>query len=110
MATSIIKNHCIICGKEIKALCKCEGCSQTFCFNHVDDDRQQLNKQLDEIEVTRDLFRQTLTEQTLDRQKHPLIEQINQWEEDSIDKIKQIAEEARQSIIKYTNEHRNKIN
>ncbi len=34
-------------------------------------------------------------------QKHPLINQINKWEEDSIEKIKQTAEESRQKLINY---------
>jgi hypothetical protein len=79
MATATIKNRCVICNKE-KASFKCEGCSQTFCYNHVTDHRQQLNKQLEEIEIMRDLFRQTLTEKSADTQKHPSIQQINRWE------------------------------
>jgi sugar lactone lactonase YvrE len=108
MSAVITKNRCVVCNKE-KASFKCEGCSQTFCYNHVTDHRQELNKQLDEIEVIRDLFRQTLTEQNDDSQKHPLIQQINKWEQDSIKKIQQTADEARQLIFKYTNEHINKI-
>jgi transposase-like protein len=101
MATSTIKNRCVICGKE-KASFKCEGCSQTFCYKHVNDHRQELNKQLDVIEVTRDLLRQTLNEQTVDPQQHPLIQQINQWEQDSIRKIEQTAKEAKELILKHT--------
>jgi len=104
MATSRIKSRCVICGKE-KASVRCEGCSQTFCYRHINDHRQQLNKQLDEIEVTRDLFRQTLSQQTLDLKKHPLIQQINKWEQDSIRIIKQTAEDSRQLIFQHTNEH-----
>src|SRR5690348_2978021 len=63
MATATGKARCVICEKE-KSTLRCEGCLQTFCYNHVADHRQQLSKQFDEIEVTRDLFRQTLTEQT----------------------------------------------
>ncbi len=51
---------------------KCGGCLQEFCFNHWGDHRQELSKHLDKIEVSRDLFRQTLTEQTTDQQKHAL--------------------------------------
>ena len=50
MATSTIKNRCIICDKE-KASFRCEGCLQTFCNKHCNDHRQELSKQLDEIEV-----------------------------------------------------------
>ena len=108
MATTTIKNRCVICGKE-KASLKCEGCSQTFCNKHFNDHRQELSKQLDEIEITRDILRQTLNEQTVDPQKHPLIQQINQWEQDSIRKIQQTAEEVKQLIIKHTIGHTTKI-
>ena len=47
-------------------------------------------------------FRQTLTEQTTNPQKHSLIQQIDKWEQDSINKIQQTAEEARQLVFKHT--------
>jgi chromosome segregation ATPase len=108
MAAATVKNRCAICGKE-KASFKCDGCSQSFCFNHVTDHRQELSKQLDEIEVTRDLFRQTLTEQTTEPRKHPLIQQIDKWERESINKIRETADEARQLLLKHTTGHVAKI-
>jgi hypothetical protein len=50
--------------------------------------RNQLNQKFDEIEINRDLFRQMLTEQINETKKHALIQQIDQWEHDSIMKIK----------------------
>ena len=32
-----------------------------YCYNHLVDHRQELNKQLDDIDINRDIFRQTLT-------------------------------------------------
>jgi hypothetical protein len=104
MATGTGRTQCATCEKE-KVAYKCEGCSQTFCYNHLGEHRQQLNKQLNEIEITRDLFQQTLTQQTTEPQKHPLIQQIDQWEHDSIQKIKQTADETRQVLFKYISEH-----
>ncbi|CAF0842481.1 unnamed protein product [Rotaria sordida] len=94
---------CITCGKE-KATFRCGGCSQEFCFNHLGDHKQELSKQFDEVELNRDLFRQTLTDQTDKPQKHPLIQQIDTWERDSINKIRQKAEEARQVVLTHINE------
>jgi len=102
MATN--KAHCATCSKE-KAILKCEGCTQTFCYNHVVDHRQELNKQLEDVEITCDLIRDTLIKQTADSQKHPLIQKINEWEHDSIEKIRQTAEEARRMLMKYTIGH-----
>jgi hypothetical protein len=104
MATNTDRNRCAICNKE-KATLRCGGCSKDFCFSHVADHRQELCKQLDEVEVIRDLFRQTLTEQTSQPQKHPLMQQIDKWERESIDKIQQTAKEARQLLIQYTTGH-----
>jgi len=101
MATVVKKAPCSTCGKE-KGGVKCEGCSKIFCLNHFDGHRQELSKELDEVEVTRDLFRQTLTEKTVEPQTHALIEQINEWENQSINEIRQAAQETRQILLKQT--------
>jgi chromosome segregation ATPase len=104
MVTTIKKNLCDICGKA-KGIVKCEGCFKIFCYNHFGDHRQEWSQQLDEIEVRHDLFQQTLTEQTAEPQKHVLIQQINDWERDSIQKIEQTANEARDRLLKHTAEY-----
>ena len=95
IATAIGRIRCVTCHKE-KVTYKCRGCSLEFCFSHLKDHHQELGQQLHEIEVTRNLFRQSLTEQTKEPQKQSLIQQINEWERESIDKIRHTAEEARQ--------------
>ena len=104
MATASGRIRCVTSGKE-KVAYNCKGCSQEFCFNHLADHRKELGKQLDEIEVTRDLFRQTLSEQTAQSEKHALIQQVNRWERDSIHKIRQTAKEARQQLFNHTTQH-----
>jgi hypothetical protein len=54
------RSRCVTCGKDNKVTL----CLQEFCYNHLTEHRQELSKQLNEIEVARDLFRQTLTQQT----------------------------------------------
>ena len=103
MATAAVKNVCTICNR--KASAKCEGCSQTFCYNHLNGHRQELNQQFDELEITRDLLRQAITEQTAQPQNHSLFQQIDKWEHDSINKIRQAADEARQLILTRTTGH-----
>jgi sulfur relay (sulfurtransferase) DsrC/TusE family protein len=104
MATAPGRTLCVTCGKE-RATSKCGGCLQDFCYNDFEQHRQELSKQLDEVEVNCDLCRLTFTEQTTDLQKHPLIQEINDWEGDSISKIRQAADEARQLIFEHTNKH-----
>jgi chromosome segregation ATPase len=108
MTTATGKGRCIICGKEKRAV-RCEGCSQLFCFDHLPDHRQELSIQLDQIEVNRDLLRQTITEQTTNPKKHSLMKQIDQWEDDSIRKIQEIAKECRQLILQHTTKHIDQI-
>jgi hypothetical protein len=104
MPTATNKTYCIKCGKA-KATLKCIGCEQDFCSNHLNDHRQELNRQFDEIELKTDLFRQTLNEET----NNPFIQQIDQWEKESINKIQQTANQCRHLIIEQTNKNIQKI-
>jgi chromosome segregation ATPase len=106
--TTMVGDRCTKCGKS-NAILKCGGCSKDFCYNHLLEHRQELNKQLDEIEINCDLIRQSINQQSTELEKHPLMKQIDQWEQESIDKIKQIAEETRKVLFKYTNKYTNKI-
>ena len=108
MATGVGKSRCIICEKE-RATSRCGGCLKDFCFNHFLEHRQELSQQLDDLENRRNVFRQTLSEQTTEPQRHSLIEQINQWEKDSIEKIRRTAEEAKELLLNHTTEHIEKI-
>jgi hypothetical protein len=84
---------------------KCGGCLEEFCYKHLGDHQQELNKQFDEIEVNRDLFRQSLTEHLEQLNHQILIQQIDQWEQNSIEIIQQTAEEARQVFNEHMNEY-----
>jgi hypothetical protein len=104
MATTTNKSQCSICQKERSAV-RCEGCFQIFCYDHLNDHRQELSKILDEMEMNRDEFRQTLNEQIIDPKKHSLIKQIDQWELDSIALVQQTATKCREGILEKTGEH-----
>jgi hypothetical protein len=104
MAKATSKEHCVKCGKE-RATLKCAGCLRDFCYDHLNDHRQELSQQFDEIEFNRDLFRQTLNEQS----NNSLFKQIDQWEKDSIEIIKQTANQCRQILIQHTNNNINQI-
>lgn len=108
MATVMNKTRCATCEKE-KAVMKCGGCLKDFCFNHMTDHRQQLSQQLEKIEMTCDLLRQTLIEQVSNPQKNVLKQQMDQWERDSIDKIRQAAEETRKLLVKHMAGYFNEI-
>ncbi|CAF0951239.1 unnamed protein product [Adineta steineri] len=104
MATPTGKAHCVKCGKE-KCTSRCEGCLRDFCFKHLGDHQQELHEQLDQIECNRDLFRQSLTEETKDSSAHPLKKQIDEWERVSVGKIQKTANDSRLLLTKHINEH-----
>jgi len=101
MASENGKSPCSICGKEKRAV-RCEGCFQLFCYDHLIHHRKELNKELDYIELARDLFREALNEQRNCPKKHSLIKQIDQWEEESIKIIQHSAKKCRQLVIQHT--------
>ena len=110
MATAIetSQSYCFICEKE-RVTYKCDGCSKRFCKQHLKDHENELELELDQIENERNIFRQTLSEQAKQPNKHKLIQEINQWEQHSTNKIQQTAEENRQFIFTQMKEHFKKI-
>lgn len=101
LAMASARTPCVVCNKE-RSTFKCGGCLQEFCFNHLTEHKQKLSRELDEVELNRDVLRQTLLEYTSEPSKHHLIEEINQWEHRSIKQIQQVAEEARQRVLEYS--------
>ena len=72
----------------------CRGCSKDFCFVHLTEHGQFLNKQ----------FGETISHLKNNSQNHPLMKQIDEWGNESILKIKQKANECRQLLTGYTNQ------
>ncbi|CAF3189343.1 unnamed protein product [Rotaria sp. Silwood2] len=103
-ATPSDRAKCFVCGKE-KIVYACEGCSKRFCLKDLTEHRQNLGKQFEEIENDRDQFYQKLAHQKNNVTKPLLIQYVDKWEEDSIKKIKQTAEECRQTLIGHQNKH-----
>lgn len=104
MATgSNIKSECYVCKKE-RVVYKCTGCSQDFCLNHLSEHNRELEGQLDLIEDQRNVFQQNLSQVKSNLVAHPLIQQINQWETNAIEKIQQTAKQQRDLVFQYTDE------
>jgi hypothetical protein len=110
MATSTANgSRCATCGKAA-ATFMCRGCSKDFCLRHTNEHRQELAKQMDEdIIPLHDQLRQSIDEQTKQSDPHPLMKQINEWEQASIEKIHQTANHARQQISNVIKENTDKI-
>ncbi|CAF1478395.1 unnamed protein product [Adineta steineri] len=101
MAMASNKTLCFTCNKD-KITFPCEGCSKEFCLIHLTEHQQILNEELNHIINDYDQFKQRLNEQKQNSQNHSLIEQINQWETNSIEIIQQKAQEGRKSLIEYS--------
>lgn len=98
MASSTPKKQpCATCGKAA-GIFRCHGCEKDFCSGHVSEHRQILGKQLDEVMLEHDQLKQTISEQTDRPQLHPLMSRINVWEEQSVRKIRQTAEDTRKQL------------
>lgn len=113
MTTAVDKTQCFLCKKDTRTF-SCEGCSQNFCLNCLTKHVQKLSQQLDEIENDHDQFQQKILQEKDNLKNHLLIQEINQWETDSINKIKQTAEQSRLILNNYTSksiiEIENKLN
>ncbi|CAM4966788.1 unnamed protein product [Rotaria socialis] len=106
MATAAINSkQCFICKKEKSNLYPCGGCSEKFCNIDLPKHHQEHVVELEKIATDCDTFQQSISEQQQDLNHRPLIKQVNEWERDSIMKIKQIAEDSRQRLIKLTDDN-----
>ena len=93
---------CSTCNKE-KLTYSCQGCSNRFCFDHLAQHRLDLSQQLEHIQNDHDQLRQDINEQKFNPTQHSSIKQIDQWGKDSIDQIKQTAQQCREKWIDYSN-------
>lgn len=103
-----IKTLCSKCGKSAGIL-TCRGCEKDFCYRHVAEHREDLNQQMDEITTNHDQLQQTIVEQQSQPECHPLLREIDVWEENSIEKIHQAAEEAREQLLIIVDQYRTKV-
>src|ERR1700733_5904590 len=108
MATSTVKTQCYMCNEE-NDIYECKGCSETFCFNHLTYHREIINEEFNKIEDNCNSFRQRIIDEKNDPKNHPLVKKIDKWEMDSIEKIKQTANQCREKLINYKNEFINEI-
>jgi len=83
----------------------CEGCSQALCTKHFIDHRRLLGEEMNVIISEHDEFQHTLNQHTTNPGSHPLIKQINEWEQESIARIQQKSKELREELLQLTTVH-----
>lgn len=103
------RTSCVTCeNKDISGIFRCEGCSQTFCLKHTNEHRNFLGYELNKILLEHEKLFNILNENK--QQSSLLLDQINQWEKNSIIKIKQTAQDARIQIQQLNQSQKSKIN
>ncbi|CAF1123926.1 unnamed protein product [Didymodactylos carnosus] len=104
MASVAEKKICAACHKGGDVF-MCRGCRQSYCAKHVVEHREQLSKDMDNINSKYDRLQQDLSPENV---AQPLLSSIDAWERESIEKIHASADAARvdlqQWIVRTKNE------
>lgn len=99
MAYATGHKQCALDGNCKKAgVFSCGGCSKWFCHSHASDHRQKLSEQMNELISEHDDLKNTFTQHISNPTLHPLVKQIDLWEEESIEKIREKARELREQL------------
>jgi hypothetical protein len=104
MASSISKSLCITCAKK-EAFFTCRECRQDFCEDHINEHHQTPINQMEDFLNDHNQLQQMVCEYIKQPNQHPLIQQINKWERQSIQKIQQAANDARTQILNVIGDH-----
>ncbi|CAF3775620.1 unnamed protein product [Rotaria socialis] len=100
-----MKSPCVKCSKGC-GITTCNGCQQAYCIDHFNQHRQELAIEVESLDQKHDLFRNNLDRKFTE---HPLLLQINQWQQDAVNTIQMIAETARTLLRKLLDQTKNEI-
>ena len=87
------KKSCAKCDKGV-GTAMCYGCEQAFCTKHFVEHRQELSQLMDTVGLQHDV----LCRDIMEHKSHPLLLEINRWEQESIATIQKAAEVARADL------------
>ncbi|CAF4295600.1 unnamed protein product, partial [Rotaria sp. Silwood2] len=79
----------------------CKGCSKDFCDEHLKEHHNEFSEQLGKTEDLFNEFKIEIEGQKAEPQQHELMEQIDKWEYESIEKIRQVANKVRWELSSY---------
>ncbi|UJR32377.1 hypothetical protein I4U23_019839 [Adineta vaga] len=84
----------------------CDGCGKSYCKRHSIKHQDRLIKQMEKVYLYHDQLQKLLFDDTKRISNHSLMKQIDDWEQQSINKIQQTAKEIRHqfklAFTKYT--------
>lgn len=88
------KNNCVKCING-SGIVTCDGCHRSFCNKHLFEHREELFSKADQMKQKCQHFRDNLEK---DKNSLTILSEINHWEEESINKIRLIADNARADL------------
>lgn len=94
MESATVKKSCATCNKSGDVF-TCRGCRQAFCAKHVDEHREKLTKEVENLAEEYELLQQEINREN---EAQLLISLVNTWEQESLAKITQAAEVARTNL------------
>jgi uncharacterized phage infection (PIP) family protein YhgE len=78
----------------------CTGCDAYYCMKDFRTHREGLHKEMDGVVEERDKLQNEINKPTQHNEQHsPLISKINEWQEATIEKVQQVAAQARQQVV-----------
>ncbi|CAF0984309.1 unnamed protein product [Rotaria sordida] len=84
----------------------CDGCHVSFCVKHLTEHQQELYQTIDNISEENDSLKRELSQRGIEK---ILLEQIDTWEKETINKIRSTAKTARTDIKQLTEESTNRL-
>ncbi|CAF1901338.1 unnamed protein product [Rotaria magnacalcarata] len=104
MTSSINKSFCITCNKK-QAFFTCSGCRQDFCEDHINEEHQSPVTRMNDFLTDHNQLQELVCKYMEEPQQHSLIQQIDKWERQSINKIQQTADDARTKVLNVISDH-----
>ncbi|CAF1181056.1 unnamed protein product [Adineta ricciae] len=92
------RTSCATCG-QTAGIFTCRGCSENFCLRHTNEHREGLEKQMKHIIQSHQQLKQNITGPTNDQSCQSLLQQIERWEQQSLAKIRQVANDTRDQVL-----------
>ena len=94
-----VSKPCSTC-RSVGGICTCTGCKLLFCPPHFNDHRQQMSVQLEQIMQNCHQL-EIKTKDTIQTQRSgsSVLSEIDKWQRSTIEKVTQVAENARQQVI-----------
>ena len=103
------KKTCFVCQKE-SGICSCTGCKKLFCRKDFNDHCQWLSGELEKVIEDRDQLQERMNnKEKIFGFRSSLLTQIDQWENDTLEKVDRAADRTRHYIVQVLDEKEKKM-